>query len=129
MQLTWAPGDTNAKSFDVAIREDPRSTKTTRRSPSRSPRQPKPTIATATATTTINDDDNEVSIASISNAMVVEGNTGTVDATITVTLSAVSRKTGDRALNPPRTATAPADYEALSGSIVFAPGQTEPGRS
>ena len=82
-------------------------------------------IADGTGTATITDDDAEVSIASISNTTVVEGNTGTVDATITVTLSAASGKTVTVPfLTSPGTATAPADYEAQTGNLVFNPGQT-----
>jgi Calx-beta domain-containing protein len=82
-------------------------------------------IGDGTGVGTITDDDGEPSIASISNTTVTEGNTGTVDATITVTLSAVSGKTVTVPfLTSPGTATAPADYEAQSGNLVFDPGQT-----
>ena len=82
-------------------------------------------IADGSGTGTITDDDPEPSIASISDATVAEGNTGTVDATITVTLSAASGKTDHRAV---RDGAGNGDARApttrrKSGNLVFAPGK------
>jgi uncharacterized repeat protein (TIGR01451 family) len=59
----------------------------------------------------------------INDVTVTEGNTGTVNATFTVTLTAASTQavtvdfaTGDR------TATAPADYQSNNGTLTFNPG-------
>ncbi len=84
------------------------------------------TPADALGLGTITDDDDEPSV-SIGDRTVTEGASGsTVDATFTVSLSAVSGKaitvdwaTADGA------ATAPADYAAASGQLDFAPGETE----
>ena len=121
-QLSWAPGDSNSKSFVVPIREDtldePDETFTATLSGATGA-----TITTATATTTITDDDPEVSVATVSDATVTEGNTGTVDASITVTLSAASGKTVTVPYaTAPASATEGTDYEQKSGNYVFVPG-------
>jgi hypothetical protein len=61
----------------------------------------------------------------IDDATVTEGNSGTVNATFTVTLSrtSVAAVTVDFA-TADGTATAPADYSAASGTLTFAPGET-----
>jgi hypothetical protein len=80
------------------------------------------TIADDQGVGTILDDEPRLSI---SDATVTEGNTGTASATFTVMLDAastdpitVSYATGDR------TATAGSDYQAASGTLTFAPGET-----
>jgi Tol biopolymer transport system component len=62
---------------------------------------------------------------SIGGATVTEGDSGTVDATFTVTLSTASASTVevDYATSD-GTASAPADYAAASGTLQFAPGDT-----
>ena len=83
-------------------------------------------VSDATGTATINDDDAEPSIKSIADVTVTEGNTGTVDAVMTVELTAASGKTITVLYTTvPGTATdvAPADYQPLSGSLVYAPGR------
>src|SRR5205807_1129273 len=64
-------------------------------------------------------------LVTINDVSVTEGNTGTVSATFTVSLSAVCREpvtvnfgTADG------TATAGSDYQAKAGTLTFAPGQT-----
>ncbi len=122
--LSWAPGNTADKSIVVPIREDTldeidETFTVTLSSPSGA------TISTATATTTITDDDDEVAVGTVSDVTVTEGNTGTVDASVTVTLSAASGKTVTVPYaTAPGTATEGTDYEAKSGSYVFAPGDT-----
>jgi uncharacterized repeat protein (TIGR01451 family) len=82
------------------------------------------TLGTATATQAITD--NDLPAIAISNATVLEGNTGTKSATFTVSLSGpapfpvkVSYQTADG------TAKAPADYVAVPlTQLTFAPGQT-----
>jgi chitinase len=86
------------------------------------------TIARAQGTGTIGNDDappmpTEPPTVSIGDASVAEGNSGTVDLTFEVTLSAaslepvsVSYVTGDG------TATAGADYASTSGTLTIAPG-------
>jgi hypothetical protein len=61
----------------------------------------------------------------INNATVTEGNSGTINATFTVTLSApaASNVTVDFA-TADGTATAGSDYQATSGTLTFTPGQT-----
>ncbi len=83
-------------------------------------------VSDATGTGTIVEDD-EPSIKSIVDISVVEGNAGSVDAVMTVELTAPSAKTITVLYTTvPGTATdvAPADYQPLSGSLVYTPGQT-----
>ncbi len=73
---------------------------------------------------TIINDDAPPSI-STSNVSVTEGNSGTVNAVVTVTLSAASGQTVTvNYATADGSATAPSDYTAASGSLTFAPGQT-----
>jgi streptogramin lyase len=85
-------------------------------------------------TATVQDDDGGVGTSSlrvhvvpamaINDVTVTEGDTGSVSATFTVTLSATSIETvtvGYSAANG--TATAPADYSLKPGTLTFAPGQ------
>jgi hypothetical protein len=61
----------------------------------------------------------------VSDATVVEGNTGTTQATFTVTLSAASTERITVAYSTAEdTATAGSDYQAASGTVIFAPGET-----
>jgi len=78
----------------------------------------------ATAVLTITDDDATPSL-SINDATVTEGNSGTVNAVFTVTLSAPSGQTVTvNYATANGTATAPSDYQAQSNTLTFAPGQT-----
>ena len=62
---------------------------------------------------------------SIGDVTVTEGNTGTRAATFTVTLSAASTQTVTVAYATGNgTATAGSDYQAASGTLTFAPGET-----
>jgi uncharacterized protein (TIGR03437 family) len=65
---------------------------------------------------------------SIGDATVTEGNTGTVAATFTVTLSASSAQTITvgyaTSSQSPATATASTDYQSTSGTLIFNPGET-----
>ena len=72
---------------------------------------------------TITDDDAQPTL-SINNVTVTEGDSGTVNATFTVSLSAASGQnvTVDYA-TADGTATAPADYTATSGTLTFTAGQ------
>ncbi|PLS76279.1 MAG: hypothetical protein CYG61_02995, partial [Actinobacteria bacterium] len=62
---------------------------------------------------------------SISDANATEGNTGTTNASFTVSLSAASASTVTVAYaTADASATAPADYTSTSGTVSFAPGET-----
>ncbi len=62
---------------------------------------------------------------SIGNASVTEGNTGSVAASFTVTLSAASAETATVAYSTSDgSAVAGGDYQAASGTLTFAPGET-----
>src|SRR5439155_900407 len=79
----------------------------------------------AVATGTIDDDDGPaVSIAG-PGSPVTEGDSGTTNATFTVSLSAASPQTVTVAYaTADGTATAGSDYTATSGTLTFTPGQT-----
>jgi ribosomal protein L35AE/L33A len=82
------------------------------------------TIADNQGTGTITDDDGAPSL-SIDDVTVTEGNTGTVNANFTVTLSAASGQAVSvdyATVNG--TATAGSDYVAVSGQVSFPPGVT-----
>ncbi|MFL6260853.1 MAG: beta strand repeat-containing protein [Thermoanaerobaculia bacterium] len=81
------------------------------------------TIADNQGTGTIVDDD--TSAASIGNASVAEGNSGSVAAAFAVTLSVPNSRTVTVDYQTANgTATAGADYTAASGTVTFAPGET-----
>jgi methionine-rich copper-binding protein CopC len=78
----------------------------------------------STAVLTITDDDPTPSL-SINDATVTEGNSGTINAVFTVTLSAQSGQTVTvNYATANGTATAPSDYQAQSNTLTFAPGET-----
>ena len=82
------------------------------------------TIADGQGVGTITDDDNPPSL-SIGDVTVTEGQSGTVPATFTATLSAQSGRTVTVDFATANgTATAPADYQATVGSLSFPPGVT-----
>jgi uncharacterized repeat protein (TIGR01451 family)/CSLREA domain-containing protein len=62
---------------------------------------------------------------SISDAQVIEGNSGTATLTFIVTVSAISSSTVTvNYATADQTATAGSDYVATSGTVIFSPGQT-----
>jgi Calx-beta domain len=80
-------------------------------------------ITTATRTGTIRDDDPTPSLA-IDDLSLPEGNTGTTNAVLTVTLSAPSgRNVTVHYATANSTAVQPSDYAATSGNLTFLPGQ------
>jgi hypothetical protein len=86
-------------------------------------------IADAVGLGIITDDDSGGSATNpslaIANATVTEGNSGTVNATFSVTLSAPSSNTVTvNWATANGSATAPADYSADSGTVTFNPGET-----
>jgi hypothetical protein len=82
------------------------------------------TIGDDTAVGTITDNDPTPSLV-INNVTVAEGDTGTTPIAFTVTLSAASGQTVTvNYASADATATAPADYAAVSGTLTFAPGIT-----
>ena len=83
------------------------------------------TIAVSQGVGTILNDDVAVPTLSINNVSVTEGNTGTVNAVFTVTLSASSAQTVTvNFATADGTATAGSDYVAASGTLTFNPGDT-----
>jgi hypothetical protein len=81
-------------------------------------------VADGVAVGTILDDDDLPSLA-IDDVTVAEGNAGTVNATFTVTLAPVSGRTVTvdyTTING--SATTPADYTIVGGTLSFAPGET-----
>jgi hypothetical protein len=82
------------------------------------------TIADGQGLGTITDDDSPPAL-SIDDVTVTEGNAGTTDATFTVSLSSPSGNAVSVDFATENgTATAPGDYLAASGTLVFDPGQT-----
>ncbi|MDZ4781733.1 MAG: Calx-beta domain-containing protein [Planctomycetia bacterium] len=82
------------------------------------------TLADAQATGTITDDD-PLPTVSIAGTTVTEGDSGTVNATLTVTLSNPSSQAVTVAYQSQNgTATAPGDYTTTSGTLTFAAGET-----
>ncbi len=82
------------------------------------------TLADAQATGTITDDD-PLPTVSIAGTTVTEGDSGTVNATLTVTLSNPSSQSVTVAFGTQNgTATAPGDYTTTSGTLTFAAGET-----
>lgn len=82
------------------------------------------TVADGQGTGTIVNDDAVPSL-SINDTTVTEGNSGTVTATLTVTLSAVSGQTVTvNYATANASAVAPTDYIGASGTLTFAPGAT-----
>ena len=82
-------------------------------------------IADGQGVGTITDNDAAPTV-SINDVTVTEGNAGTVTATFTISLSAVSGKTVSvTAATADNTAVAPGDYTGVAATVVtFAPGQT-----
>ena len=120
--LTFAPGETT-KQVTVLVNGDPldEANETYFLNLSNAANA---TIADGQGLGTITNDDGQPSL-SVNDVTVTEGNTGTTDATFTVTLAPASGQsvTVDYA-TADGTATAPADYAATSGTLTFAPGQT-----
>src|SRR5690606_23063191 len=82
------------------------------------------TIVDGQGVGTITDNDATPSLA-INNASVTEGNSGSTNATFTVTLSAASgRVVTVNYTTANGTATAGQDYTAVSGTLTFNPGTT-----
>ena len=83
------------------------------------------TIGTAQAAATIVDNDLPAVSMSINNVSVAEGNSGTRNAVLTVTLSGTTAQTVTvNYATANGTATAGSDYSAAIGSLTFTPGQT-----
>src|SRR5205823_993532 len=82
-------------------------------------------ILKGVGTGTIINDDVPPPTLSINNVSVTEGNSGTTNATFTVTLSAASSQpvTVNYA-TANGTSIAPGDYQAMSGTLTFNPNQT-----
>ncbi len=120
--LTFAPGETT-KTITVAVKGDTLDEinevfNVALASPTNA------TIADGTGVGTITDNDASPTL-SISDVTVTEGNTGTVNATFTVTLSAASGQAVTVNYETANgTATQPADYTPSNGTLTFAPGET-----
>ncbi|HEX7878661.1 MAG TPA: Calx-beta domain-containing protein, partial [Candidatus Eisenbacteria bacterium] len=120
--LTFAPGETT-KTFIVSITGDllneaDEVVRVDLSNPTNA------TVTDAQGRITILNDDGAPSL-SIEDASVTEGNSGTTNATFTVTLSAASGLpvSVDYATSD-GTALDPDDYQAAAGSLTFAPGET-----
>ncbi|MEY2475791.1 MAG: large repetitive protein [Actinomycetota bacterium] len=120
--LTFDPGQTS-KTVSVAVvgdtLDEPNETFTlTLNTPVNA------TIGDGSGTGTITDDDAAPTV-SVNDVTVDEGNSGTSNATFTVTLSAASGQTVTVAYATSNgTATQPSDYASASGTLTFDPGQT-----
>lgn len=83
------------------------------------------TISSATAVGTILNDDGAAPKLNISSATVTEGNSGSTNATLTVTLSAAATQTVTVSYATSKvTAIGGADYQNTAGTLSFAPGIT-----
>jgi len=123
--VTFQPGETSKTvsvplSGDTAIEPDETFTVTLS-----NPSGPSGGIAIgrATATGTILNDDGAATL-SIADAAVTEGNSGTTNATFTVTLSAPIGLVGVQFATSNGTAQAGQDYTAATGTLTFNPGET-----
>ncbi len=120
--LTFQPGETS-KTFTVAIVGDlldevNETFNVSLSSPTNA------TVADGTGVGTITDDDATPTL-SIDDLTIPESNTGTVNATFTVTLSAASGQAVTVNYETANgTATQPADYTPGTGTLTFAPGET-----
>ena len=122
--LTYAPGQTN-KQITILVNGDT-AIETNETVTVNLSNPTNATITTASGTATITNDDTAPTLTIASPAALTEGNAGTtVNAVFTVTLSAISANTVtvDYA-SVDGSATAPSDYTASSGTLTFAPGQT-----
>ncbi|MEP6849461.1 MAG: Calx-beta domain-containing protein [Acidobacteriota bacterium] len=122
--LSWANGDTTAKTFTIPITSDaidePNETvNLTLTSPTNGAG-----LLTPTSVVTIVDDDNPPTI-SVSDVLLPEGNQGTTNFTFNVTLSAPSGQTVVVDYSTANgTATTGIDYAFNADTLVFNPGQT-----
>ena len=120
--ITFAPGETS-KTITVVVKGDTldevsETFNVTLASPTNA------TLADGTGIGTISDDDASPTL-SINDVTATEGNTGTVNATFTVTLSAASGQAVTvNYATANGTAVQPNDYASSSGTLSFAPGET-----
>jgi urease beta subunit len=121
-ELTFNPGETS-KTITVQIVGD-RFNEATETFTVRLSNATFATILDDTATGTITDNDPLPSLA-IGNVTLTEGDSGTLNAVFTVTLTGSSSTTVTVAYaTADGTATAGSDYAATSGTLTFAPGET-----
>jgi Calx-beta domain/Domain of unknown function (DUF4214) len=123
--LNWADGDSSNRTITVAITDDTLNEAAETINLALSNPTGGATLGTPSgATLTINDNDPQPSL-SISDVSVTEGNSGTTNATFNVTLSAASGQTVTvKAAASGGTATEGQDFQSLSTTLTFTPGQT-----
>lgn len=122
--LTWLDGDTAAKTFTVTLSNDGAYENNETFNVTLSNVTGGAIINGNTAVVTIDDDDAYPQV-NVSNASVIEGQSGTATMTFTISLTNPAESVSIDVTYATAHSTATAgDYTSLTGSVTFAPGQT-----